>query len=124
MDFRTKVEMLRLKLHEFINRYGVSSIETRKISDQMDVLLNQNEKYIHYPNDSEMIKFYDNSYTHLKNLIKDINQIPKASLWNNYARINNCLNHISMEYISELNWFYLCKKIKSELTEHDQKENF
>ena len=48
-----RIRSLRNKLHKSIKKNGLDSDETRKISDEMDILINE-----YYNNITIMLKFY------------------------------------------------------------------
>ena len=56
-----RIRSLRNKLHKSIKKNGLDSNETRRISDEMDKLINEyydNIQQIEYPSDSEMRLYY------------------------------------------------------------------
>lgn len=113
LDVAKKIEKLREKLHESINRNGLSSKETQKISSEVDKLVNvyykQEKKY---EEDNDMLIAYNRSIEELKQLTIDLGDFPNVKIWTEYAKRNNCLSYISIEYISGLNWHKLASKIK------------
>ena len=117
-DEMKKIRNLRNKLHKSIQKNGLNSEETRRISDEIDILINEyynSIKKTEYPKDSEMIFYYEKSYEALKNMTQQLERFPTVREWNNYARENNYLCHISLEYISKLDWNYLQIKVEKEL---------
>ena len=62
-----------------------------------------------------MIFYYEKSYEALKNMTQQLERFPTVREWNNYARENNYLCHISLEYISKLDWNYLQIKVEREI---------
>lgn len=113
-----KIKKVRIRLEECIKQNGLSSSETRKLSDEIDVLLNEYEKSIDtvkYFENSKMKIWYKESYTALKKITRDFNKFPSVEEWNYYAKENKLLSNVSLEYISRLNWNYLRTKILREL---------
>lgn len=113
-----KIKKARLELEESIKKNGINSFETRKISDEIDKLINEYEKsanIVIYPNNSEMKAYYDKSYNALKKITDDFKKFPTVEEWNYYAKENNLLSNVSLEYISKLNWNYLKIKVEREI---------
>lgn len=116
LDVAKEIERKRKKLHESIEKNGINSEETRKISVEIDNLLNEYCKKVKkYNEGNTMIVFYEKSLKELKDLMLDLGGFPNVKLWNKYALKNNCLNSASLEYISGMNWHKLEKKIRLEL---------
>lgn len=117
LDVAKEIERKRRKLHESIKRNGIDSEETKKISIEIDNLLNEyykKEKQYNYR--SIMTVFYQESLRQLRNLTLDLGSFPTVEVWNEYAYKNNCLSSISMQYISGLNWHKLRTRILSEIS--------
>lgn len=113
-----RIKSLRNKLHKSIKKYGVNADETRKISDEMDKLINEyydNIQRISYPTDSEMKVYYEQSYKQLKIVTQQLESFPSVQEWNKFAKENCLLSSMSMQYISKLNWNYLRTKVLREL---------
>lgn len=116
LDVEKEIETKRKRLHESIEKNGINSKETRKISIEIDNLLNKYyKKAKQYNEKNTMTVFYEKSLKELKDLMLDLGEFPSLRLWNEYASKNNCLNSASLEYISGLNWHKLEKKIRLEL---------
>lgn len=116
LDVEKEIERKRRRLHESIEKNGINSEETKKISIEIDNLLNEYyNKVKQYNEGNTMIVFYEKSLKELRNLTLDLGTFPVVRLWNEYALKNNCLNSASLEYISGLNWHKLEKKIRLEL---------
>ncbi len=116
LDVAKEIERKRRRLHESIEKNGINSEETRRISIEIDNLLNEYyRKEKQYNENNTMIVFYEKSIKELKNLTLDSGGFPNVKLWNEYALKNNCLNSVSLEFISKLNWHKLEKKIRLEL---------
>ncbi len=117
-DEMKKIRNLRNKLHKSIQKNGLNSETTRKISDEMDTLINEyynNVEKTEYPKDSEMIEYYNKSYNALKDITKELKKFPTVKEWSQYAKENNYLCHLSLEYISKLDWNYLQIKVEREI---------
>lgn len=113
-----RIKSLRNKLHKSIKKYGVKAEETRKISDEMDKLINEyydNIQQIEYPSDSEMRIYYEQSYRAMKTITQQLERFPSIQEWNQIAKEKYLLSSTSMQYISKLNWNYLRTKILREL---------
>lgn len=113
-----RIKSLRNKLHKSIKKYGVKAEETRKISDEMDKLINEyydNIQQIEYPSDSEMRIYYEQSYRAMKTITQQLERFPSIQEWNKFAKENCLLSSMSMQYISKLNWNYLRTKVLREL---------
>lgn len=102
----SKIKKIRKKIDKSIDKNGLFSEETRCLSDLMDELLNNYYKDLEfrkYPKDSFIYKAYERSYRALKSYTEK-KHFPNVQEWNNYAQQNNYLSHISIEYISLMNW--------------------
>jgi len=107
----SEIEQLRNKLHEAIDKYGINAEETRKISVELDNLLNNrgyNEKNLMYNK-------YLESMFELRKITKLFAKFPSVDEWNKYAKENLLLNSESIKYISGLNWHKLKDRIKNDL---------
>lgn len=116
-DIVKKIKKLRKKLNISIEKNGINSKETEELSNEMNALINKyyDMKKIEYPCNSTMKENYENSYNELKQMAKRMNIFPTVEMWNKYAKENNCLSNMSIEYISELKWNYLRAKVLSEI---------
>jgi hypothetical protein len=117
-DSIKKIRSLRNKLHKSIKKNGLDSDETRKISDEMDKLINEyydNIQRISYPDDSEMRLYYEQSYRAMKTTTQQLERFPSIQEWNQIAKEKYLLSSTSMQYISKLNWNYLRTKVLREL---------
>lgn len=107
----SKIEQLRNKLHEAIDKYGIDAEETRRISVELDKRLNEcvyNEKNLMYNK-------YLESMFELRKISKIFGKFPTIDEWNKYAKENMLLNSESIKYISGLNWHKLKDRIKNDL---------
>lgn len=107
----SEIEQLRNKLHEAIDEYGIDAEETRKISVEIDKLLNKrgyNEKNLMYNK-------YLESMFELRKITKLFAKFPTVDEWNKYAKDNLLLNSESLKYISGLNWHKIKDRIKNDL---------
>ena len=87
-----RIRSLRNKLHKSIKKKGLDSDETRKISDEMDILINEyynNIQQIEYPADSEMKVYYEQSYKQLKIVTQQLESFPSVQEWNKFAKEHN-----------------------------------
>lgn len=117
-DIYRKISSLRNKLHKSIDKTGLDSSETREISSKIDVLIKEyydSIKEVEYPKFSDMYLYYKKSYKALKIVTQQLRRFPSVQEWNKFAKENNYLSHISLEYISKLNWKYLQIKVEREL---------
>lgn len=90
------INELRKKLHDSIQKYGLTSKKTYKISLELD------EAIINYYQNSPMLNYYEKSLEGLKQYIKDNNKKPSIKEWNKYAFENNYLSSESMKYIGNI----------------------
>lgn len=84
----------------------------------MDELINEYEesiKIVEYPKNSLILECYKKSYAELKKITEVFKKFPSVVEWNYYAKENDLLSHVSIEYISKLNWKYLKMKVEREL---------
>jgi len=115
-----QIRSCRKKLNSAVKRTGLNSIETRKISDKMNELINEyysSIETVKFPSSSYMNDFYKTSYESLKKITEEFNKFPSIVEWNKYAKENNLLSSITMEYITTLDWNYLRAKIIREINE-------
>lgn len=113
-----KITKLRIKLNRTIEEKGLNSDEVRKLSDKMDELINEYNrqvKTVEFPKYSKMSEWYKKSYTNLKKITYDFKKFPSVKEWNLYAKNNNLLSNVSLEYISDLNWNLLKVKVEREI---------
>lgn len=90
------IDKLRKKLHDSIQKFGLNSEETYKISLELD------EEIINYYNCSQMLNYYEQSLNGLKQYIKDNNREPSKKEWNKYAYENNYLSSESLKYMGNI----------------------
>lgn len=111
------IKNVRKKLNESVKINGIQSEETRKLSDEMDSLINYYYRSIQIVEISDpiLLNGYYKSYTYLKEYVKDVTKFPTKAEWSMYAKIHKCLNTESMQYISMLDWRHLEKRIKMEI---------
>lgn len=116
MYVRGKIEKLRKKLSKSIERHGLNAEETRKISLELDELINEyNKNQQIFLNNSIMKEAYDKSVKKLKRITIEFGEFPTTTEWNYYARENNLLSSESMKFILHLNWNELREKILYEI---------
>lgn len=125
MYIRGKIENLRIKLHKAIEKYGLNSEQTQKISKELDELINYfNKQQRLFPDNSKTSKEYNLSIEKLKQLTIDFNEFPTVESWNYYARSNKLLSSETLKYISGLNWHELREKILFEIYQKKFKKFF
>ena len=111
-----EISKLRKKLDMTIKKNGIHDEKTTSLSDEMNELVNEYEReYSRIKFDSDMENFYLKSYQALKEKTKDEDRFPSVIEWDKFAMKNNYLSHISLEYISKLNWKYLKIKVEREI---------
>ncbi len=118
IDILKRIKRTRKLLDKNIKKYGLNSNETKKISREMDELIKEyydSIKTVEYPDFSDMFLYYKKSYEMLKSVTLQLKKFPSILDWTSFAKENNCLSHISLEYISKLDWNYLEIKVKREL---------
>ena len=98
-----------------IKKKGIHDEETTNLSEEMNLLVNEYEReHSRIRFDSNMEIFYKISYKALKEKTKNENKFPGVTEWDKFAMANNYLSHVSLEYISKLNWKYLKIKVERE----------
>lgn len=116
MYVRGKIEKLKKKLNKSIERYGLNSEETRKISLELDELINEyNKNQQIFPENSIMKNAYDKSIKKLKQITTEYGEFPSTKSWNYFAEENDLLSSESIKFISHLNWNELREKILYEI---------
>lgn len=113
-----KIRKLRKKLDKSVEKNGTEAEETKRISQEMDNLINEyyeNRKIRDYPEWSEFVDYYKESYEALKKVTREFNEFPSARAWDKYAKENYYLSNTSIQYISNLDWHKLRDKIKAEI---------
>ncbi len=91
------IENLRKKLHDSIQKFGLTSKEAYKISLELD------EEIVKYYNNSPMLYYYKQSIEGIKKYIKENGKEPTKKEWNKYAFENNYLSSESLKYIGNIN---------------------
>lgn len=111
-----KIEKLRKKLHDVIEKEGINSEDAAKISKELDELINEfNKKQQVFSNDNNMKSAYEKSIIKLKQITIDFGSFPSVREWDYFAKDNNLLSSESIKYISKLNWHELREKILYEI---------
>lgn len=113
-----KIKKLRVKLEEAVDKKGLNSSEVRKLSDEMDNLINEYEesiKIVKFRESNKMLECYKESYLELKALTEREKIFPTVQQWDKYAKENDLISHTSLEYISKLNWNKLRTRVYREL---------
>lgn len=85
---------LRNKMYQYIDKYGLNSEKTLKISQEVDLEINN-----YYNNIPAMKYHYEQSILGIQNYFYMYNILPTNSDWNTYAFENNFLSSTSIEYI-------------------------
>ena len=106
-----EVEVLRKKLHEAIEEYGINSKEVYRLSIKIDKLLNERG----YDDKNVIYNRYLHSMYELRKITKLFAKFPTVEEWNRYAKENLLLNSGRIKYISGLNWHKLKDRIKNDL---------
>lgn len=111
-----KIEKLRKKLHDAIEKEGINSEEVAKISKELDEVINEfNKKQQVFSNDNDMKSAYDKSIVKLKQITIDFGNFPSVQEWDHFAKDNSLLSSESIKYISRLNWHELREKTLYEI---------
>lgn len=96
---------LREKLNDSIEKYGLNSDKTNKISLRFDKLINSYyKKEVQYSHESTIYKKYIESINALEKITQDFAEFPSIPEWNKYAEEKGLLSSESIKYISGLNW--------------------
>ena len=80
-------ERIREKLHESIEKNGINSEKTKRISERFDKLVNSyyiNERK--YNTNCLMYIKYTESIKHMKKITKEFAKFPSIDEWNKYAK--------------------------------------
>lgn len=97
-----------------MRKNGTEAEETKRISVEMDNLINEYYENKKVTGDPEWSNF-EESYKALKKVTKEFNEFPTTHAWSKYAQENNYLNCVTMQCISGLDWNKLRDKIKAEI---------
>ena len=117
-DNLKRIKGIRKRLDKSVVKYGLHSPETRKISDEIDVKINEYYKSIEevkYPQNSKMNKYKEKSYQKIKELVTRNRKFPTVKQWNKIAKEKGYLSHLSLEYMMKTNWNDLRVKTLREL---------
>ncbi len=113
-----KIKGIRKRLDKVVIKYGLHSIETRKVSDEIDIKINEYYKSIEqvkYPRNSNMNKYKEKSYKKIKEIVLNTKKFPTVKQWDKIAKEEGFLSHISLEYMMKTNWNNLRVKTLREL---------
>ena len=88
-----KMEKLRNKMHLYIQKYGINSKEVLEISKEIDVLITKEFKTQICGETMRTLIEYS-----------AINDFPSTKEWDEYAKQNGYLSHISLKYKLGLKW--------------------
>jgi len=97
-----KFDKLRGKLEMTINKYGLNSEKTKKISEKFEELINSYYKNeIQYHEDSIMYINYKEAIKTLKNITKEFSKFPTIDEWNKYAKEHDEIETPASELLSQ-----------------------
>lgn len=119
-DIEEKIERLRNELYTEIEKSGIESLQTLKVSEKLDELirryyiLEKNEKI----KNNIFFMEYKIAYNQIKEATKKNKKFPTTKEWNKIAKENTYLNNKSIEYISGLNWKEIKAVILKDLNEN------
>lgn len=99
------IKKLKNKMYQYINKYGLNSEKTLKVSQNLDKELNK------YYENSNMKYFYNQSKNGLLKYFNCHANFPDINEWNTYAKENNFLSAESIQYISGKNFEWWCSYI-------------
>lgn len=98
-------EIIEKKVDNLIIRYGLESEPEESYS-----------KLVHELYPKHISDNYDASYKALIQITIDFGKFPTIAEWNKYAQEYGYLNHISLQFITKLNWNKLRRKVKREIS--------
>ena len=100
-DISKKIKKLRKKLYFEIEKSGIESEKTIKVSQELDDLITEYyaEKNINIKNNI-MYNEYKLAYDQIKKIVKNSRRFPSIKEWNKTAKKQMYLNNKSIEYIS------------------------
>ena len=111
-----KIERLRKKLHNYIEKFGLNSEQTQKVSKELDQLINEyNKQQRVFAEGNKTGEAYKLSTKEIKKLTIENGEFPTIEEWNKIAKDHVLLNSESIKYISNLNWNELREKILYEI---------
>jgi hypothetical protein len=105
---KERLKRIRNKLDAIVEKYGLNSKETKKVSKRFDEVLNEYyKKEVQYPENSFIYLKYDESINYLKEIARKEERFPTIQEWNKYAKKHELLSSESIKYISGVNWHEL-----------------
>ena len=111
-----KLKKIQNQLHKNIEKYGLNSEKTRKISERYNKMVNCYYQKERQYNEWNIMKIkYKISMEKLKKLTTDFGNFPSVEEWNYYAKKQDLLSSESIKYISGNNWHDLRNRIMSEI---------
>lgn len=111
-----KFKKLQNELHKNIEKYGLNSEKTRKISEKYNKLVNSYyEKERLYHEGNLMHIKYKLSLSKLRQITIEFGKFPSIEEWNQYAKQLNFLSSESIKYISGNNWHDLRNRTMTEI---------
>ncbi len=115
-DILKQIESLREKLYLQIEKYGIESNQALKVSEDLDLLIEEFYKKKNIVSKYSIFKSeYELAYEKLKYITIKMGVFPSIKNWNAIAKEEIYLCNKSIEYISGLNWDDLKSKIRSEI---------
>lgn len=101
-DIEEQIEKLRKKLHTEIEKSGIDSVKTLKVSEELDKLIKKYyiKKNINNIEDNVMYIEYKIAYDQIKKITEEAEKFPTIKEWNEIAKKDTYLNNKSIEYIS------------------------
>lgn len=98
-------KFIEKKVDDIIVRYGLESEPEESYSKLV------NELYT-----KDISENYNASYSALIKITEDFGEFPTIPEWNKYAQEHGYLNHISLQFITKLNWSKIRRKVKKEIS--------
>lgn len=115
---RKRVIHMLKKLTRRIIRFGediIGKYELDKLFTKDKEIDEGLEEFIEKLYSKQMSESYRESYQALRQITKDFAEFPTIPAWNKYAQEHGLLNHISLQFIINLNWENLQRKVENEL---------
>lgn len=105
------MKVITQRTKDIIDKFIINPILNRKDTTEIE------QGFCEYVNDiysKQVSQNYQKSYENLKIVTKTLKSFPTIEQWNNYAKVEECLNHISLQYITRLDWHKLKRKVEKE----------
>lgn len=112
-----RIEKLKVKLDEAVEKYGLNSNEVSKISKKIEKIMNKEMKNKEpIPTGNKMKDAYNMSIYYMKIKTIEEEKFPSAEEWDVYASNNTyVLNSKTIKYMTGYNWHKLRCKIEQEI---------